>query len=282
MACTLYTYPNNFRAQKALIAAQYSGTAVNVPEDFSLGETNKTAEFLKKFPNGKVPALETPDKKYLSESNAIAFYVGNDELNGKTQFEKAQILMWINFAESEVLPPSCTWVFPCLGLVQFNKQSTEKSKEDVKRILQILNDHLLHSTYLVGERITQADISVVCNLLSLYQLEMCTNPDIASVYFLKLVIYLEPTEIPKNQKKFGEVQKELGQGKPAKERKLPCPPKDNKRKKSRNPNPKKEEAAAEEPDETELPPWLREPKSKDPFEKFPKGKKYTLVKNTQN
>ncbi|GBM41514.1 Elongation factor 1-gamma [Araneus ventricosus] len=78
--------------------------------------------------------------------------------------------MWINFAESEILPPSCTWVFPCLGLVQFNKQSTEKAKEDVKRILQILNDHLLHSTYLVGERITQADISVVCNLLSLYQL----------------------------------------------------------------------------------------------------------------
>ncbi|KAF8771881.1 Elongation factor 1-gamma like protein [Argiope bruennichi] len=285
MACTLYTYPNNFRAQKALIAAQYSGTAVNVPEDFSLGETNKTAEFLKKFPNGKVPALETPDKKYLSESNAIAFYVGNDELNGKTQFEKAQILMWMNFADSEILPPSCTWVFPCLGLVQFNKQSTEKAKEDVKRILQILNDHLLHSTYLVGERITQADISVVCNLLSLYQLVLepsfrqpyrcvnrwfktCINQPQFKAVLGDVVLCEKMAQF--DAKKFADVQKELGQGKPAKGKEVAAAtPKDNKKKKQ-EPKPKKEEVAAEEPDETELA-LAQEPKSKDPFEKFPKG-----------
>ncbi|GBO14428.1 Elongation factor 1-gamma [Araneus ventricosus] len=71
-------------------------------------------------------------------------------------------------------------------------------------------------------------------------------------------------------KKFGEVQKELGQGKPAKGKEAAAaPPKDNKKKKQ-EPKPKKEEAAAEEPDETELA-LAQEPKSKDPFEKFPKG-----------
>ncbi|GFQ76639.1 elongation factor 1-gamma [Trichonephila clavata] len=68
--------------------------------------------------------------------------------------------MWINFAESEILPPSCTWTFPCLGIMQFNKQNTEKAKEDIKHVLKVLDDHLLTSTYLVGEHITQADISV--------------------------------------------------------------------------------------------------------------------------
>ena len=40
-----------------LIAAQYSGAAVKVvsePPEFVLGETNKTPEFLSKFPLGKV------------------------------------------------------------------------------------------------------------------------------------------------------------------------------------------------------------------------------------
>ena len=51
---TLFTYPENFRAQKALIAAKYSGAELKVPADFVFGETNKTPEFTKKFPLGKV------------------------------------------------------------------------------------------------------------------------------------------------------------------------------------------------------------------------------------
>ncbi|GIY76890.1 elongation factor 1-gamma-A [Caerostris extrusa] len=204
MACTLYTYPNSFRSQKALIAAQYSGTKVNVPEDFVLGETNKSEEFLKKFPNGKVPALVTADNKYLFESNAIAFYVGNDELNGKTQLEKAQILMWINFGENEIIPPSCAWVFPCLGLIQFNKQNTEKAKEDITRVLKLLNDHLMHSTYLVGERITQADISLCCNLLSLYQIVL--EPSFRQPYRAVTRWFVTCVNQPQFKAVLGEIQ----------------------------------------------------------------------------
>ena len=51
---TLYTYPDNFRAFKALIAAEYSGEKVTVASDFKFGETNKTEAFLKKSPLGKV------------------------------------------------------------------------------------------------------------------------------------------------------------------------------------------------------------------------------------
>lgn len=50
----LYTYPENFRAFKALIAAQFSGVNVQVAPNFVMGETNKTEAFLKKFPLGKV------------------------------------------------------------------------------------------------------------------------------------------------------------------------------------------------------------------------------------
>jgi elongation factor 1-gamma len=51
---TLYTYPENFRAYKALIAAQYAGGNVKIAPGFVFGETNKNDTFLKKFPLGKV------------------------------------------------------------------------------------------------------------------------------------------------------------------------------------------------------------------------------------
>lgn len=51
---TLFTYPDNFRAAKALIAAQYAKANVKVSPNFVFGETNKTKEFQKKFPGGKV------------------------------------------------------------------------------------------------------------------------------------------------------------------------------------------------------------------------------------
>lgn len=56
---TLYTYPKNFRAYKALIAAEYSGAKVTVaPEsEFKFGETNQSADFLAKFPLGKVSTI---------------------------------------------------------------------------------------------------------------------------------------------------------------------------------------------------------------------------------
>lgn len=50
----LYTYEGNFRAYKALIAAQFSGANVKIAPNFVFGETNKSEGFLKKFPLGKV------------------------------------------------------------------------------------------------------------------------------------------------------------------------------------------------------------------------------------
>ncbi|XP_054716075.1 elongation factor 1-gamma-like [Uloborus diversus] len=281
MASTLYTYPNSFRAQKILIASQYSGFSLKVADDFVFGETNKTEAFLKKFPNGKVPALETSDKKYISESNAIAFYVGNEQLRGANVDEQTRILEWINFGDHEIIPSACTWVFPCLGIMQYNKQSTEKAKEDIKRVLKVLNDHLLTRTFLVGERITQADISVCCNLLSLFQLVL--EPSFRAPYqnvnrwFKTLINQLQFKAIlgdvklcdkmaQFDAKKFAELQQKLGGEKPAKPKEdKPQKPKEEKKKQSK---PKQEDA--EEPDETELA-LAQEPKSKDPFEQFPKG-----------
>jgi elongation factor 1-gamma len=52
----IYSYPNNPRVAKALIAAKYNGASVEVV-DIAMGVDTKEAAFLKKFPLGKVSQL---------------------------------------------------------------------------------------------------------------------------------------------------------------------------------------------------------------------------------
>ena len=86
MALQLFTYPGNFRAFKALIAAEYVGVDIDVP-DFDVEKTAKTPSFLAMSPMGKVPVLKTPQGA-IFESNAIARYVArlrkDTEIYGST------------------------------------------------------------------------------------------------------------------------------------------------------------------------------------------------------
>ncbi len=41
---------------------------------FKMNETNRTEEYVNKFPTGKVPAYENDAGVYLFEANAIAHY----------------------------------------------------------------------------------------------------------------------------------------------------------------------------------------------------------------
>jgi len=283
---TLYTYPENFRAYKGLIAAKYSGANVTVDPNFVFGETNKNEDFLKKFPLGKVPAFQANDGTCITESNAIAYYLGNGQLRGSDDLSRAQILQWLSFADSEILPASCTWVFPCLGIMPFNKQSTERAKEDVKKVLSTLNSHLLTKTYLVGERITLADICVCCTLLHLYEhvLEpsfrqeyrntnrwfntMINQPEVKAVIGeFKLCEKMAQFD----GKKFAEMQAKMsgGGGDSKKQDKKKKDEKKKDDKKKETPKKKEPEPADEE---MEDPPLAKEEKPNDPFAPFPKGK----------
>jgi len=173
---TLYTNPDNFRAFKILIAAQYSGAAVNVQQNIVFGETNAAKHFLGKFPTGKVPAFEATDGTCLTESNAIAYYVANKTLRAtESPFQSAQVIEWMQFADNDILPASRALVFPTHGSMQIDNNQTEWAKRDLKKAMKVLNGHLSDHTYLVGERFSLADISVACAMLDLYRHVMDPN-----------------------------------------------------------------------------------------------------------
>lgn len=280
MAGTLYTYPENFRAYKALIAAQFSGAKVTVASDFVFGQTNKSEAFLKKFPLGKVPAFETADGKFLTESNAIAYYVSNEQLRGKTDLEKAEVLSFLSLADNELLPAVHGWVFAFMGIIQFQKNNVERAKQDLKTTLAALNSRLVHQTFLVGERLTLADIVVFATLLSAYEKVLdpsfrapfgsvnrwfntvLNQPQVKAVVkgftMCAKVADIDPKKFAEFQAKTGGAQQQQKEPKEKKEKK-PAPAK-----KEKEPEP------AEEMDAAEMA-LAEEPKSKDPFDAMPKG-----------
>jgi len=167
MALTIHAYPNK-NVFKALIAAEYSDVKVDLVKDFQMGVSNKTPEFLKKNPLGKISVLETPDGA-IFESNAIARYVtklkADNPLFGSTPLEYGQIEQWIDFATNEIDTNIGLWLYPRLGYAPYLPPAEEAAIARLKRALGALNTHLTSKTFLVGESVTLADIILTCNLL---------------------------------------------------------------------------------------------------------------------
>lgn len=214
----------------------------------------------------------------LSESNAIAYFLSNAQLRGgNCVYQQSQIQQWTSFAESEIVPASCAWVFPLLGIMPFNKNAVEQAKKDVTSVLEILNKHLLANTFLVGERITLADVIVFSNLLHLYQyvLEPTVRAPFGNVNRWFTTILNQPQvlavlskyqicakQLQFDPKKYAEFQTKTGGSAPA--------PKQAAKKEEKKQAPKKEKEPVEEMDAAELA-LAAEPKSKDPFDALPKG-----------
>lgn len=79
-------------------------------------------------------------------------------LLGKTKQDYASILKWMSYFNSEILPSLGGWFRPLLGRDPYNKKSVEDSQKAAAKTVAVVEEHLLHNTYLAGERITLADL----------------------------------------------------------------------------------------------------------------------------
>jgi elongation factor 1-gamma len=278
MAYKIYSYAKNNRAYKSLIAAKYGGVDVEVVANFNFGVDNKTPEFLKKFPVGKVPALDTPDGP-LFESNAMARHiarVGKAKLFGNSPYEASLVDQWIDFSVGEIDLPASAWLYPIMGFIPNNPEATQKAKADIRKSLLTLNEYLASRTFLVGERVTLADIVLVCSTLRLY--EMVLDPGFRKQFantnrwFLTCVHQAEFAAVIGEVKLCEKMQvaKEAPAAAPAAAAEKPAPKAAKEAKpKAEKPaaKPKKEEAAAAEDDDDE--PKEEKPKTKNPLDLLP-------------
>ncbi|KAI0012785.1 eEF1-gamma domain-containing protein [Xylariaceae sp. FL0662B] len=64
----------------------------------------------------------------------------------------------MSFFNSEVLPKLGAWYRPLLGWDPYNKKAVDEASKAAAKAISIVEEHLLHNTYLVGERITLSDL----------------------------------------------------------------------------------------------------------------------------
>ena len=113
------------------------------------------------------PKLEYESGKLVEGEAGIVTYLllsGKAKHSMVDQFEstKAQVFQWLFYAINEVKPPVYSWIIEAKGF--------QRSKNETINIMARIDEYLLTRTYLVGERISCADISMVAILLPAVQL----------------------------------------------------------------------------------------------------------------
>ena len=127
------------------------------------GET-RTPEFLRKFPNGRIPAVELDDGKLLFESNAIiSYFAEGTPFMPADRFQRAQILQWLFFEQYSHEP----YIASVRYLVMHPEVADPRRAilDTMMRprgydALGVMEGHLKSREWFVGERSTIADIAL--------------------------------------------------------------------------------------------------------------------------
>jgi glutathione S-transferase len=132
-----------------------------VKVDVLTGET-KTPEHLARNPNGRIPVLELPTGQFLWESNAILNYLAKGtEYLPEDRWLHATVLQWQFFEQNSHEPfiAGARFVAKFLGLPDELRADFESKQEKGKRALEVMEQQLSRTDYLVGDALTIADIS---------------------------------------------------------------------------------------------------------------------------
>jgi glutathione S-transferase len=129
--------------------------------EFSKGD-HKTSEYLKLNPRGKVPTLKDGDF-VLYESIAIMAYLDRKypepPLFGKTAEETGLIWRWISECESYLVSAGDKLVRPMFfGKGLDNVEEIQQAAHTIRQELMTVGNRLAQADWLVGERISAADI----------------------------------------------------------------------------------------------------------------------------
>jgi len=153
---TVYGNAHSFRTQKVLIAAKFANKQVDVKDHLPAD----------KFPLGLTPAFED-GQTHLFGADAIAKHLA---ASNSTYVPKDPTLdQWLIWAEAELLPNVLAYVLPSLSYAHLDNAAVDQAKHELLAQLQHLDKVLLSRTYLVGERLSVADVSAALNLMAAYQ-----------------------------------------------------------------------------------------------------------------
>lgn len=169
--------PNDRRVR--LTAAVLGLSLEEKPIDFAKGE-HKTAEYLALNPNGAIPTLVDGDV-VLTESRAIMQYLASKKpeagLLPKDEAARADVTRWqfwdaAHFS-ANVGTVSFQRVFkPMMGMGDPDLAKVEEGLAGFRRYAAVLEKRLTGRTYVVGDQLTIADLTIACSLMYAKQAEI--------------------------------------------------------------------------------------------------------------
>jgi len=157
----LYDYAGSGNCYKVrLLLANLGCPYERVPVDIFGGDT-LTDEYAAINPARTTPVLATPDG-YIPDSSAILVYLAKrTPLLPDDPFELAQVIRWLVFEQTDVIPTMGGLRFRLLvGRLGPDDPDAVRRKEGALEVLQLLDEHLAARAYFVGERYTIADVAV--------------------------------------------------------------------------------------------------------------------------
>ncbi|KIJ64379.1 hypothetical protein HYDPIDRAFT_28820 [Hydnomerulius pinastri MD-312] len=266
----LYSVPQMRQTAVIKSVAALGGLELEIPA-YAHFEDNKKPEFLSKFPHGKIPAFEGANGFNLTEGAAIARYLANlapnANLLGTTPEDAALVDQWVHFAESEISIMNELIFQMVNSYIAYNKAHHTTFAERQLRSLLTLESHLSTRTFVVGERITLADITIASTLSRAVSLTVDAQ---TRTKLPNTIRHLETVvNQPSLKDVYGEIQyvEKAVQFIPPKKEAKPAEPKPAAAPKEKKEKPKKEDDDDE--DDGNLVP--EEPKAKNPLDSLPKS-----------
>ncbi|MDP3745709.1 MAG: glutathione S-transferase family protein [Phenylobacterium sp.] len=143
-------------------AADHLGLAYNWIETSVLQAETRTAEFLALNPAGQVPAVILADGRPLAQSNAIILHLAEgSDLIPADPYERARMLEWMFWEQYSHEPYVAVARFQAHYLGKPVAELEPKLVERGNGALQRLEDALADGGFLVGGRVSLADIALV-------------------------------------------------------------------------------------------------------------------------
>ncbi len=160
----LYSMQRSGNCYKVRLALARLGVPYeSVEVDILKGETH-TPDFLAKNPSGQIPLLEIAPNRYLAESNAILWFLGEDShLVGDDPAQRASVLQWLFFEQHAIVPnigAAYFWLCLIKGGRDLQRHALDDWMEEGQRSLNLLDKHIGTRRYFAGNRYSIADIAL--------------------------------------------------------------------------------------------------------------------------
>jgi glutathione S-transferase len=160
---TVYGMADSGNCYKVKLALEQLGKPYKWVEVDSTKGGTRTAEYLARNANGKVPTLQLEDGSYLPESNAILYYLAEGTpLLPADKLGRARALQWMFFEQYSHEP--------CIAVARFilrylptdtpRRAELPRLQDRGNFALAVMQQHLAGQPFFAGERYSIADIAL--------------------------------------------------------------------------------------------------------------------------